>query len=141
MTLTITPSHSMPTVTITPDSFITALEEVVDTHGESRRSVVLSSTDTDELVEVNSTATSRGIVAQALIHLGVSPYALEVLGDFLIEGDRTISPTGPFHLTEGSRELAIYADDLDKLGFTWGDILTYSLQERLHPLRLAFDCD
>lgn len=128
-------------VAVTPDSLIRGLEETVALHGESRRSVALCSTDTDDRFEIPTTPGLNGIVGQALVTLGVSAQTLSTLGDFLVEGDFNISPMGPFHLTHGSRELAILIDDLDSLGWAWGDILNHVLHgESPHDFG-TFDCD
>lgn len=135
MTLTTTPHH---VVAVTPDSLIRALEETVALQGSSRRSVALCSTETVGRVEISTAPGLNGIVGQALVRLGVSRETLSTLGDFLVEGDFNISPTGPFHLTQGSRELAIQVDDLDALGWSWGEIA-----DSLHhgEFSASFDCE
>lgn len=134
----VTPNH---TVVVTPGLLIRALEEVVTLRGSSHRSVALSYTETDGRVEIPMSPGLNGIVGQALVRLGVSPQTLSLLGDFLVEGDANISPTGPFHLTQGSRELAILADDLDALGWEWGSLVDLLIHGDSKGNIGALDCE
>ena len=97
--------------------------QLVQMCGEDRTSTETTATD-EGLVTEHPHNSIFSLVGLTLIHHGVDRRILRTMEDFLIEGDFGCVITGPFHLINGARALALRAEDLDQLGWAWGDILT-----------------
>ena len=115
--------HIPDVIPITAGSLMEAMGLTVQIVGADHTSTETTATD-EGLVTENPHNSIFGLVGLALIHHGVDRRILRTMEDFLVEGDFGCIPSGPFHLINGARALALKAEDLDQLGWQWGDILT-----------------